>query len=148
MTKSGRLQRVAEISRKAEQTAAQTLATSRRQLDNYRQQMHELEAYREEYRARFRSGSATPMNGFEAQKLSAFITQVDRVIDGLHAKIAHATQTHNLQRDAWAQQRSRVDALDGVAGRARRQEQNAEEARDQREIDDRVPMKNAGVVQS
>ncbi len=142
MTRSQRLQRIAALSHKAEQTAARTLATSRRQLDQYHQQLNDLRGYREEYRTRLRSGSSTPMNGFEAQKLSAFIAQVDRVIDGLQTKIAQVTNAHNHDRDTWAQQRNKVNALDGIAGRVRTQEQNAEEARDQREIDDRVPMKS------
>ena len=142
MRRSQRLLRIAELSRKAERAAAQTQATSQRQLDQYQRQLNDLQKYREEYRTRLRSGSSTPMNASEAQKLSAFIAQVDSVIEGLQTKIAQVTHAHNHDRDAWAQQRNRVNTLDGIARRVRTEEQNTEEARDQRGIDDRVPMKS------
>lgn len=142
MIRSRRMQRIAVISRNAERAAAQTLSTAQRQLHQYHQQLGELAAYREDYRARLKSGSAAPMNGFEAQKLRAFITQVDTVIDGLETKIRQATQHYERERTSWVRQLRRAKALDGVADRARKLEQNTEEARAQRESDDRAPLKS------
>ncbi len=144
MTRSKRIQRIVEISRRVERSAAQTLAASQRQLAHFKQQLGDLQSYREEYRTRLRSGSATPMDGFEAQKLNAFIAQIDRVIEGLEQKIAQVAHAHQRDREVWAEKRSRVDALDQVALRTRKEERHAEFARDQQEIDDRVPVKSLG----
>lgn len=130
------------MSRNKERVAAQTLSTSQRQLDQYHKQLNDMLAYREEYRASLRSGSASPMNGAEAQKLRAFIAQVDIVIEGVQDKIRQASRRCEGEREQWAQQSHRSKALDGVAGRALKQEQNAEEARSQREIDDRFALKS------
>jgi len=141
MTRSQRMQRIAVISRNAERAAAQTLSGSQLQLDQYHKQLNDLLAYREEYRASLRSGSASPMSGFEAQKLRGFIAQVDMVIDGLQTKIRQASRRYELEREAWVGQLRRAKALDNVAGRELKHEQSAEEARAQREMDDRVPVK-------
>ncbi|TDJ63037.1 MAG: flagellar export protein FliJ [Proteobacteria bacterium] len=141
MTRSRRMRRIAVLSRNAERVAAQALSSAQRQLDQHHKQLNELMTYREEYRASLRSGTAAPMNAFEAQKLRAFITQVDRVIDGLQTKIRQASQSYDGERAAWVQQLRRAKALDGVADRARKLEQSASDARAQREIDDRRPMK-------
>lgn len=141
MTRSKRMDRIAKMSRKFEHAAAQTLSAAQRSLDQYQQQLDELHAYREEYRASLRSGSALPMNGSEVQKLRAFIAQIDTIMEGLQAKIRQASQRHEREREAWVQQLRRSNAIDGIAGQARKQENNVEEARVQREIDDRVPAK-------
>ncbi len=142
MTRSQRLQWIARKSRNAERVAAQSVSTSQRQLDQYHEQLNDLLAYREEYRASLRSGSAVPMDGSEAQKLRTFIVQIDRIIDGLQTKIREASQRYELEQEVWVQQLRRSKALDGIAGRAIKQERNAEEARAQREIDDRAPLKS------
>lgn len=141
MTRSKRIQRIASMSRNAERVAGQTLQGSKRELEQYQKQLADLLGYREEYRASLRSGSSVPMNGAEAQKIRAFIAQVDTVISGLQAKIEQIEQRYNTERDNWTQQLLRSNALDGVALRAEKQEKHMEEAHAQREIDDRRPLK-------
>lgn len=137
MTRSQRMQRIAMISRRDERAAAESLSSVQSELERYRKQLSELTAYREEYRASLRCDSATPMNGAEAQKIRAFIHQVDGVIEGLQGKIRQIEQRRTLARDAWMARQQRANALDGVAGREQKLERNIEEARLQREIDDR-----------
>jgi flagellar export protein FliJ len=122
MTRSGRIRRIAAISRSAERVAAQTLSTSQSQLDKYYEQFNELLAYREEYRASLRSGSASPMSGSEVQKLRAFVAQIDKVIDGLQAKIRQASGRHEVEREAWLQQL--VDRMRSMVWRVVRSKKN------------------------
>jgi hypothetical protein len=51
---------------------------------------------------------------------------------------------YEREREAWTEQLRRAKALDGVAGRALKQEQSTEDARVQREIDDRVRVRSGG----
>ena len=141
MTRAARMKRIAMMSRNNERAAAQSLSTSQQQLDAYQKQLNDLVTYREEYRASLRSKSAAPMNGFEAQKLRAFITQIDSLIADLEGKIRQLSTHHEHQRDTWMKQRSRAEAMDGVADRALKQELDTEESTLQREIDDRVSAK-------
>lgn len=131
------MQRIAMISRRDERAAAESLSSVQSELERYRKQLSELTSYREEYRASLRCDSASPMNGAEAQKIRAFIHQVDGVIDGLQMKIHQIEQRRTHARDAWVARQQRANALDGVAGREQKLERNIEEARLQREIDDR-----------
>lgn len=142
MTRSQRMQRIAMISRRDERAAADSLSTCQSELTHHRTQLQELLAYREEYRASLRSGSATPMNGAQAQKIRAFISQVDSVIDGLQAKIRQVEERHGSAREAWVERQQRANALDGVAGRELKLERGLEETRLQREIDDRPRTKS------
>ncbi len=141
MTRSQRMQRIALISRRGERAAAESLSSMRSELDRYRKQLSELMAYREEYRASLRCDSATTMNGAEAQKIRAFIHQVDGVVEGLQMKIRQIEQRQNVARDTWVSHQQRANALDGVAEREQKHERNLEETRLQREIDDRVGSK-------
>jgi len=131
------MQRIAMISRRDERAAAESLSSIQSELEHYRRQLGDLMAYREEYRASLRCDSATTMNGAEAQKIRAFIQQVDGVVDGLQRKIRQIEQKQTLARDAWMARQQRANALDGVAGREQKLERNLEESRLQREIDDR-----------
>lgn len=51
---------------------------------------------------------------------------------------------YGRERETWTEQLRRAKALDGVAGRALKQEQSAEDVRVQQEIDDRVRAKSGG----
>jgi flagellar export protein FliJ len=135
------MQRIALISRRDERSAAESLSSMQQELDRFRKQLGELLSYREEYRRSLRCDSAMPMNGAEAQKIRAFIQQVDGVLDGLQMKIRQIEHRQTLARDAWVVSQQRANALDGVAGREQKLERNLEETRLQREIDDRVPIK-------
>lgn len=129
------------ISRRDERAAAESLSSVRSELERSRKQLGELTSYREEYRASLRSHSSAPMNSAELQKIRAFIRQVDGAIDGLQVKIRQIEQRQSLARDAWVAHQQRANALDGVAGREQQLERNIEDARVQREIDDRSASK-------
>lgn len=141
MTRSQRMHRIASMSRSAERVAGQALATSKQQLEMHRKQLADLISYREDYRAMLKSGSAHPMSGAEAQKLRAFINQVDTVIGGLQSKIEHTERRYNGDLEQWTQQFLRSNTLEGIANEALKKEREVEEEIAQREIDDRRPVK-------
>jgi flagellar export protein FliJ len=144
VNRSQRIQRIAQLSRRSELSAAGTLSAAQRELEQCTAQLQELTTYREEYRASLRSGSAVAMNGAQVQKIRAFISQIDTVIDSLNVKIRQCTERQNLTRAMLIKTQRRANALDAVADRERRQESSDAESREQREIDDRAPLNSRG----
>jgi flagellar export protein FliJ len=84
------------------------------------------------------------MNGAQVQKIRAFISQIDTVIDSLNVKIRQCTERQILTRAMLIKTQRRANALDAVADRERRQESSDAESREQREIDDRAPLNSRG----
>ncbi|MFT4583492.1 MAG: flagellar FliJ protein [Gammaproteobacteria bacterium] len=137
MSRSDRIQRIANLSRNFERTAAQSLASTRLEIKETQKQLNDLLLYREEYRINLRCGTDTTMNGAEVRKLRAFIAQVDAVINALTTKTQAANRRYDQARENWQKLQQRSKAIDGIAHRELRLESNAAEARTQREIDDR-----------
>jgi flagellar FliJ protein len=145
MKKSQRLQRIANLSHTAEQIAAQAFNRARDEVERYATQVRDLERYRDEY-LRQVGGDTGVVNGYQVQKLRAFVGRIEEALAQLRARQEQAERRREQQRAVWMERRRRSNTLGEVASRAREHEQVELEKRLQREIDDRprVPQGEQG----
>lgn len=121
----------------SERDAAEKLQASGREVEDIHRTLEQLLLGREEYVARLSGG--TSMGVAQMRELRAFVAKLDEAIAQVRAQLAHKEQLNAKHREQWQGQKRRTQAIDGVVDRYRRSEQNAEEQRLQREIDDRPP---------
>ncbi|MBI4696180.1 MAG: flagellar export protein FliJ [Gammaproteobacteria bacterium] len=136
MDRSKRLERLVDLSNTAERVAAQALARTNGDLQQYQTQLQELQAYRNEYQSALTGGDGVVITAYDAQKLRVFLQRIDAAIAQIEQMLANAERRCELEREAWMKKRLRADALEGVADRARHHEAGVAEQRLQREIDD------------
>ena len=136
MKKSGRVQRLADLSGTVEKLAAQAVAQAQAELARLQQQAMDLERYRDEYLRPLKEG-AGPVGGYEVQKLRVFVGKIDQALGQLQGKVGQAQAAVMQAEEVWNEQRRRTQAMNNVADRARTAEEAQAEKALQREIDDR-----------
>lgn len=135
MRRSQRYERIARLSRTAEQVAAQAYRRAQDETARHATQIGELERYRDEYLQGL--GTGPVRNGYEVQKLRTFVARIEEALGQLRARHAQAARREAQERAVWLERRRRTNTLDEVALRARDSEFAELEKRLQREIDDR-----------
>ncbi len=127
--------RIARLSTTEEQIAAQAYASAQREVTAQEGQLQSLRAYQAEYLKRL--GDGTALASYEAQKLRVFVQKIEAAIAGLEQKLRGALRRCERERVRLMGHKQRVNALQGVATRARVSEGRQAENRLQHEIDDR-----------
>ena len=136
MKKSGRVQRLADLSGTVEKLAAQAVSQAQAELTRLQQQALDLERYRDEYLRPLKEGSR-PVGGYEVQKLRVFVGKIDQALKQLRGKVGQAQAAVAQAEEVWNEQRRRTQTMNNVAERARSVEEAQAEKALQREIDDR-----------
>lgn len=139
MKKSGRLQRIADLSTTAEQLAAQAVARANDEVSRIERQTRDLESYRDEYLRPLRESGG--VGAYQAQKLRLFVGKIEEALALLGRKLALAEKQRDHEHQQWMEQRRRALMTNKVAARARAEEEVFAERALQREIDDR-PRRN------
>ena len=140
-TRSERLATVRNLANQQEQQAAQTLASSQRQLAEQLNQLQELELFRAEYARQF---NAAGQQGVSAGKLNdqwQFLAQLDRAIASQRETIHRTRQLAASQQQTWTDKRVRATVMDGLVEQVRDSEQRDSRRRAQRELDDRIQLR-------
>ncbi|MGQ0658914.1 MAG: flagellar export protein FliJ [Chromatiales bacterium] len=141
MQRSRRMDRIVWVAAQAEREEAERLLRNRRELDELTQKIEQLQSSRKEYMTRLGSGAA--MSAVQMRELRRFIEKLDVAIRHLVHQMALKSQLDAQYQEAWIGRKRRTEALDGVAGRYRREEARAAESRAQREIEDRRLVRGA-----
>lgn len=136
MKKSGRVQRLADLSGTVEKLAALALSQAQAEVARLRQQALDLERYRNEYLHPLNEGSRA-LGGYEVQKRRLFVGRIDQALAQLQGRMRQAEVAAAKAESVWNEQRRRTQTMNDVAGRARAQEEMQAEKALQREIDDR-----------
>ena len=139
MKKSGRLQRIADLSTTAEQLAAQAVARANDEVSRIERQARDLESYRDDYLRPLREAGG--VGAYQAQKLRLFVGKIEEALALLRRKLALAEKQRDHEQQQWLEQRRRALMTNKVAERARAEEEVQAERALQREIDDR-PRRN------
>ena len=136
MTRSQRLKPVQRITEAREQEKVRELGACQQQLEQLKQQLAELEHYREEYRRQYQQAGQA---GFSAQKLiqlQQFLSNIDKAVEQQHQSITNAQVMCEEKKQSWFKARTRTQALDKVAERYLADEQQQENRREQKENDE------------
>lgn len=136
MTRSQRLNRIADHVSHDQEAAARELGRVRGQLQEHEDQLEQLRDYCLSYHkqlaeAQERGGSAAQMANY-----SRFLGRLTDAIRQQEQNVAAATRAFEQQRQAWIEARARVEAVKKAAGRCANEEARTEEKREQRQNDD------------
>lgn len=133
MTKSKRLQPIAELAEKDQQTAAKTMRASEQALEEYTARLAELETYREQYLERFVTDGSSGLQAHELKDFRVFLANLDLAIDQIKEQIHAAQAQHSQHTDYWSSTHRRFRALDQAvtrfSGEERAQAAHAEQHR-------------------
>ena len=136
MKRSGRLQRIADLSTTAEQLAAQAVAHAVEELERIKTQIQALGGYRDEYLRPLHVPGGEGVGAYQAQKLRLFVGKIEEAVAVLEKKRVMAERKVEHERGLWMEQKRRAIMTSKVADRARADEAVVAERNLQREIDD------------
>ncbi len=136
--RSDRLQPVARLAQDREQQAGRLLGERRQLLQQYRQQLQELESYREEYLQRLQQAARNGIGAITLRHYQSFVGKLSEAIMQQQRIAEEAQQGVEEARNAWFQSRNRTKMVDSVMVNARTEEQRQELRSEQRESDERA----------
>src|SRR5690606_27168216 len=125
MTRSKRMQPVADVARNRQQNAARRLGDCQRDLEAQITRLDELNSYRSEYARRFEQG-AEAMTGMNIRDYRLFLSRLNQAIEEQARRVEQARQEVERSRGQWTASRIHSDAIDKVMGRLESDERRRE----------------------
>lgn len=141
MSRARRMQRIVALADAATRRASMQLANSRRALEQNQQQLEQFRGYQREYMASMHT-AGTSISAAEARELRRFVAQLEQTISALQTRAERAETQHRQDVARWHKEHRRADALNRILTREQRAELHVEQAREQREADDRVRLES------
>ncbi|MDX1811609.1 MAG: flagellar export protein FliJ [Gammaproteobacteria bacterium] len=137
MKQSRRLEPICHFNRKKEEDAAKALAKASQEMQLQKQRLLDLENYRGEYAKQFAMAGGAGLNAARMREYQTFMANLSKAIEQQKSAIHVHEQQFEERKRQWLAARSRSKALETVKDRYLQQENNQEEKRLQKEIDDR-----------
>ena len=141
MVQSKRLKPVHRVAESREQTAAREMGDSKRYVHQQEERLEQLRSYHAEYLDRFHNAARQGMSAMQLQEYRAFLAKLDRAIREQEGVIADGRDVHQVNKDNWQQKHVRTQALGNVIDRYKQAESQAQDKREQNEVDDRSQRK-------
>ena len=141
MVRSRRFKPIVKLAHNSEREAAKALGEVLSQLSESRQQLQQLDSYRNEYQQRLHT---TGTHGMSAQALNEyrqFIAKIDGAIEKQQQIIEQIHKKLDEKKQFWFAKRGRSKALDKVLDRYLEEERYQRERSLQKEQDDRAVKK-------
>jgi flagellar FliJ protein len=132
--RSARLQPAVDQAQRRQQDALQRFAAQQQQLAKVQQQMEDLLRFKAEYSLP-QSGGLTVTALINRQK---FVDKIDRAMVEQRQEIERQRRVTEMARGQWLQAHAREKALDSVVSQLQWQEAQAEQRREQAEVDERM----------
>ena len=139
--RSERLQTVLRLAELRQQAAAEQLARSIQNAQAQQQQGEQLALYQQEYSEQYKSGGSAGLNAQQLQNFQRFFANLDTARETQQETITLAEGQQQRSRDQWQQQYSRQKKMAGLVDRVAFEEEQEEEKKLQRELDDRFRAK-------
>jgi len=135
--RSRKIEKVVAIARAEERRTGSEAGASRQRLDDARQKLGELNAWRSDYVSRGDGiGSITSSHWKDYQ---GFLARLDAALSAQQQVVRDCEQQLDTLRRRWMVKRQRLDSLERVLQRYRDEERLDAERREQRQADDRAP---------
>ncbi len=134
MTRSKRMQPVAQVAESRQQDAARILADRQRALEEQQRRLDQLNEYRGDYASRFEDGQE--WIGLNVREYRLFLSRLNEAIEEQAARVERARAELEKSRGHWTQCRVHQDAVGKAMDRFRDEERREEERRDQAESDE------------
>jgi flagellar FliJ protein len=135
MMRSKRFEPIQEIAAHLATELSRSMTDAARKVADLERQFEQLREYRDEY-AR---NAVTPGGSVDAVQLQNYRSFLDRLGEALRQhelNLEAARAEHERRRASWSEKRIEAESLGRVVDRFRREEQRAEDVREQREGDE------------
>ncbi len=137
MKRSKRLKPVVDIAESREQQAARALGVAQTALDQARQQLDELKAYRQDYLQRFQQAGAIGMGAAQLGDYQQFLHKLGLAIEQQGEAVVQAEQDVEAKRALWFTSRGKAQMLGTVVARYQGEEEKEAMRQEQLEQDER-----------
>ncbi len=137
MSPSKRLKPVQRVTESREQDAARALGASQREVRDQQARLEELKSYHREYLERFYHASKAGMSSAQLIEYRAFLNNLERAIGEQEKIVLAGTQECSNKKQNWQQRHMRTQVLGKVMHRLEDKDRLAEDARAQKDSDDR-----------
>lgn len=136
MKRSKRLAPVVNIAIKATDSALIKMGEANAAWHKEKQQLEELNHYKEEYLARFRQGNTAIMSAQKVLELRGFLAQLDQAIQAQEQQVQIYAHQLNQQRAFWQQKRSKEQVMQSLVERYHHEETQVELKQEQQLSDE------------
>ncbi len=138
MNRSDRLQPVARLADKQQESAARALGEARQSQQSEEQRLQELLVYREEYVVDFQRRGRAGLTGVDLQRFQQFLGQIDKAIEQQHQRIRGALVQVEQRTGQWQQRATKAKAINNAVGQFAQAESLQADKREQAIQDDRA----------
>ncbi len=135
MTRSQRIKKIVRLSENKERTAAREFAAAQKVLNDYKDQLHQLEKFRLEYTQHLKPGGGVQSISVIRER-QAFISQIDEGIRLLKNQINIQEGMNCRERDKWLKEKQQLDTMENIFQRFHKTEQQILSLREQNQLDD------------
>ena len=136
MVKSKRIEPIVNMAHDSEREAAKALGDALQAYEGSVQQLHQLQQYRQEYHDKLSSSGGVGMNAQSLVEFRSFIAKLGLAIDQQQEAVEQARLALEEKKQFWFGRRGRSKALDKVLDKHLLREQQQQNKREQRELDD------------
>ncbi len=136
MLRSQRLEVVLSLEKQKEQDALVRMGDARKQVEQQREQVDNLNRYQQEYRDQIRNNQSGVVPVSRLQAWQAFIAQLDQVIRQQQQVLDQAEQVFEARRLEWQQAWERRRGMEKYIDTCRKQEQRDQDGREQKDADE------------
>lgn len=138
--RSAKLEKFIALASTEERSLGEATGLSQRRLQEEIDRLGELNAYRIDYEDRARNSGE--LGAAQWKDYRRFLARLDEAVRSQEQLIRSCEQTVNAHRQRWLAKRRRLESLERVLDRYRREEQAVEDRREQRVLDD-LPTRRA-----
>ncbi len=144
MTRSKKLQPVADLARQNERTAARQHGDVLRELQQHENQLNELLNYRQQYLTALNTAGQTGLSAVQLQDYRLFIKRLDIAINQQQQNVNLERQNCEFSQNSWMDKRNRSKMINKVVSSRQKTESQEQEKQEQRELEDRPSGKGPG----
>ena len=137
MSRSKKLQPIANIRKQQERDAARLHGDTLRQVGRQREQLNELVAYRDQYLKSFQLAAEAGLFAVQMQEYRLFINRLDIAIEQQQQSVTNDQKKCETSQEKWIDKRSRRKMIDKVVENRKLTEDKIKVKREQRELEDR-----------
>ena len=141
MVRSKRFKSIVKLAQNTEREAAKALGRALQQLNSNIEQFEQLLVYRDEYSKKLMDAGNNGISRNQFSEFRAFIYKINQAIEKQELVIEESKQELENKKSYWFAKRGHSKALDMVLDGYLEDEKKQAEKREQREIDDRPPVK-------
>lgn len=132
--RSARLKKIVSLAEAEERSLGAITGRSQKQLNEQRQKLGELNAFRESYAARARN--SVDQSSAHWKDYQNFLSRLDQAVRAQRQVVAECEKNLDVHRRRWLEKRQRVESLERVQGRYLEQERLHADRLEQRALDD------------